>query len=393
MMGGDPYFFPSLLTTSSRPPHLHLTYTFFFFENNVSTINLYSVISLSHLMGHTGIQMKKILSVKVMTYFLTCILLTTLFMRSSCEALTNDNTKYGMDEPPTPPQQPSDGPGGSNYSHDGMRQSRHGFGVREFWIFEPSDPTPSSAPLIVFNHGWSALFPIFYKEWIIHLVKRGNIVVYPRYQLTPLIGARSATQNAIHAVQQAIALLQNGDHVTPDLDKFAIVGHSLGGGITAEMAALAAEQGLPDPKAIMPVQPFIRLDTMMEDFHEIPASTLLLVIVGENDTIVGNLSGKTIFTTADQIPLDRKDFIIQRTDRHGEPALIADHLAPVCIPGSSLVDAMDYFSTWKLFDALTDYAFYGVEQEYCLGNTPEQRFMGFWSDAVPVLELVITDTP
>jgi len=344
-------------------------------------------------MTKRGFQMKKIFSVQILAFFLVSVLLGTFLIGSSCQALNHDNIKYGMDEPPTPPQQPTDGPGGSNYSHDSIKRSRYGFGAREFWIFEPCDPTPVSAPLIIFNHGWSAFFPVFYKEWVVHLVKRGNIVVYPRYQLTPIIGTRSATQNAIHAVQKAITLLQNGDHVTPDLDKFAIVGHSLGGGITAEMAALAADEGLPSPKAVMPVQPFIRLDTMMKDFHDIPASTLLLVVVGEDDNIVGNYSGKMIFTTSDQIPLDRKDFIIQRTDRHGEPALVADHLAPVCIPESSLVDAMDYYSTWKLFDALTDFAFYGIEQEYCLGNTPEQRFMGNWSDGVPVLELVVTDTP
>ena len=344
-------------------------------------------------MGKRRFQMKNFFSIQILAYFLVSILIGTFLPGSFCQALTHDNTKYGMDEPPTPPQEPTDGPGGSNYSHHGVKQSRYGFGVREFWIFEPSDPIPSSAPLIIFNHGWSAFYPIFYKEWVIHLVKRGNIVVYPRYQLTPIIGTRTATKNAIHAVQRAIAILQNGDHVTPDLDKFAIVGHSLGGGITAEMAALAADNGLPSPKAVMPVQPFIRLDTMMNDFHDISASTLLLVVVGENDTIVGNYSGKTIFNTADQIPLDRKDFIIQRADRHGEPALVADHLAPLCIPGSSLVDAMDFYSTWKLFDALTDYAFYGINQEYCLGNTPEQRFMGYWSDGVPALELVVTDTP
>jgi hypothetical protein len=54
---------------------------------------------------------------------------------------------------------------------------------------------------------------------------------------------------------------------------------------------------------------------------------------------------------------------------------------------------MDYYSTWKLFDALTDYAFYGTEQEFCLGNTTEQRFMGYWSDGVAVRVLVVTDTP
>jgi hypothetical protein len=337
--------------------------------------------------------MKKILSIRSMTCLLVCVLLGTVSIGSSCQAILNDTNEYISQEPPTPPQQPSDGPGGSNYSHNGVRQSRHGIGAREFWIFEPSDPTPSSAPLIVFNHGWSAFFPVFYKAWVVHLVKRGNIVVYPRYQLGLILGTRSATQNAIHAVKKAITILQNGNHVNPDLDKFAIVGHSLGGGVTAEMAALAEKQGLPVPQAVMPVQPFVRLDTMMKDFRDIPASTLLLVVVGENDRVVGDSSGKTIFTTSNQIPLDRKDFIIQRTDRYGSPALVANHGAPLCIPKSSFIDAMDFYSTWKLFDALTDYAFYGIEQEYCLGNTPEQRFMGYWSDGVPVQELVVTDTP
>lgn len=321
------------------------------------------------------------------------LILTLNLLGPCCQAITQDETTSILLEPPIPPSQPPDGPGGSNYSHGGIRQSRYGFGSRQFWIFEPTNPTPSSAPLIVFNHGWSAIFPIFYKAWIEHLVKRGSIVVYPRYQFGPLIGSRTATQNAIKAVKQAIALLQDGTHVTPDLERFAIVGHSLGGGITAEMAALAAQEDLPFPQAVMPVQPFVRGDTMMKDFQAIPAETLLLVIVGENDTIVGNSSGKLIFSTATQVPLDRKDFIIQRTDRYGEPPLVADHIAPVCIPGDSSVDAMDFYSTWKLFDALTDYAFYGINREYCLGDTPQQRFMGYWSDGTPVRELTVIDTP
>ena len=337
--------------------------------------------------------MEKILSPISIAYFLVFILLATLVIAPSCECMLIPQHRYTLQEPPTPPQQPPTGPGGSNYSHDGVRQSRHGFGARAFWIFEPTDPTPASTPLIVFNHGWSAFFPVVYKSWIEHLVKRGNIVVYPRYQLGFIIGTRYATQYAIQAVIVAITHLQNGDHVQPDLDKFAIVGHSLGGGITAEMAVLAEENGLPRPKAVMPVQPFIRNDTMMKDFHDIPATTLLLVVVGENDTIAGNFSAKLIFSTSDQVPFDQKDFIIQRTDRYGSPALVADHFAPLCSPRSSWVDAMDYYSTWKLFDALTDYAFYGINHQFCLGNTPEQRFMGTWSDGTPVKELTVTDTP
>jgi len=230
-------------------------------------------------MGKRGKRIEKILSPIGITFFLVFILLATLVIDPSCRGILSNEQRYTLQEPPTPPKQPPTGPGGSNYSHDGIRQTRYSWGGHEFWIFEPTNPTPTSAPLIVFNHGWSAFFPNTYQAWIEHLVKRGNIVVYPRYQLGFIIGVRYATSNTIQAVKKAITILQNGDHVQPDLDKFAIVGHSLGGAITAEMAVLAEENGLPCPKAVMPVQPVIRNDTMMKNFHDIPATTLLLVVV------------------------------------------------------------------------------------------------------------------
>jgi hypothetical protein len=121
----------------------------------------------------------------------------------------------------------------------------------------------------------------------------------------------------------------------------------------------------------------------------------MLVIVGEEDDVVGNKSAKTIFYGTPQISYSQKDFVIQRTDDYGSPDLMADHLAPICLPGffSHSTDAMDYYSTWKLFDALTDYAFHGFNEEYCLGNTSEQINMGVWSDGTPVKKLLVTDNP
>jgi len=34
-----------------------------------------------------------------------------------------------------------------------------------------------------------------------------------------------------------------------------------------------------------------------------------------------------------------------------------------------------------------------TNREYALGDTPEQRFMGNWSDGTAVKELMVTDTP
>jgi hypothetical protein len=57
------------------------------------------------------------------------------------------------------------------------------------------------------------------------------------------------------------------------------------------------------------------------------------------------------------------------------------------------VDAVDYYGLWKLFDALCDAAFYGRNRRYALGNTLQQRFMGFWSDGKVVKQLFVTDNP
>jgi hypothetical protein len=295
---------------------------------------------------------------------------------------------------PTPPDQPTSGPGSNDYSHNGYEKSRYKWGARQYWIFEPTDPKPESAPLIVFNHGYLAIHPIIYWSWIIHLVKRGNIVVYPRYQVGIILGYNRFLTNAIDAVKDSIKTLQSGNHVKPELDKFAIVGHSLGGGITANMAALAEENGLPIPKAIMPVQPFLQ-PGILADLSKIHTDTLMLVVVGEDDDVVGNTSAKIIFENTPQISFLRKDFVIQITDDYGSPGLLADHIAPLCLPDifSYSTDAMDYYSTWKLFDALTDFAFYGTNEEYCLGNTPEQVNMGEWSDGTPVKKLIVTDNP
>ena len=55
---------------------------------------------------------------------------------------------------PSPPGQPSSGPGGSDYKYGSVTMNSYGWGENQYWIFEPASPEPSSAPVIIFNHGW-----------------------------------------------------------------------------------------------------------------------------------------------------------------------------------------------------------------------------------------------
>lgn len=388
-----------------------------------------------------------------------------------------------------PPKQPSSGPGGADYPYRTVRSSTNGFGDLQYYIFEPDGPKPSTAPLIVFVHGFGGTNPMSYGAWINHIVKKGNIVVYPKYQsmMSMVGGSLRYTSNCIKSVQDALSVLQGPGHVKPDMDKFATVGHSYGGILTVNVAALAQQSGLPTPKAVMSVQPGVSTVMPLEDLSLIPADALLLTVVGDRDVIVGNRDAKKIFRRTSQIPFENKDYVVMVSDNHGLPGLSADHFAPTCmapvggmmsglsslipsfgnlgpdfagllpdlngyIPefggllgeyfdnlisnyggsktpddstpdpgtdlgnmpdlefllptltstgtdiGSSLIpmfgaNAFDFYCTWKLFDALTDAAFYGKNREWALGNTPQQRYMGEWSDGKPVKELVITDTP
>jgi len=349
--------------------------------------------------------------------------------------------------PAQPGQQPS-GPGGKYAPYAAVTAQSRGLGPQAYWLFEPANPTPKQAPLIVFNHGWGAMDPRVYKAWIDHIVERGNIVVYPLYQDSLRTPVKDFTPNAVAAVLDAIRTLQSEPgHVKPQLEKFALVGHSMGGPISANMAALWKTKGLPVPRALMCVEPgktwgkpeWATIE--LADLSQIPAATLLLTVAGDRDRLVRDIDAKRIFNESKQVPPKNKNYITLVSDDHGQPALRADHMAAIAwaampeaarpkpdetvgplremireriaarlrqrieerrdsddgVPqlahANRTLDALDYYGLWKLFDGLTDAAFYGRDRVYALGNTPAQRFMGIWSDGVPVKEMRVTDHP
>lgn len=336
--------------------------------------------------------------------------------------------------PPAPPPQPAAGPGGRDYPHAGVIRTAGGAGAGQYWIFEPADPTPYQAPVVVFLHGWAAMTPDPYLGWIYHIVRKGRIVIYPRYQDGLATPPAVMTDHAVGAVRQALRQLESGGHVRPELDKVALVGHSLGGVIAANMAARAsASGGLPVPAALMVVQPgdppLTNLavargqPSVMEDYERIAPQTLMLVLVGDEDRTVGRETARRIFRRAG-VAAPNKNFVVLRSDRRGAPPLVADHYAPTALPPADdpgapppvappwmravalrmyglvtgqpdverriqAADALDFYGLWKLLDALTDAAFYFRHREVALGDTPQQRFMGLWSDGVPVQELEV----
>lgn len=300
----------------------------------------------------------------------------------------------------TQPTQPANGAGGTNYIYNKVMESSFGESELKYYIFEPDTPNPpAQLPLIVLFHGYGNLNPLLYRPWIDHLVKRGNLVVFPVYQVNPTDRGTRFTQAGITALKNAITELQVGKHIRPDLNRFSIIGYSAGGTIGITVAAQAAEINLPVPRAVMLVAPggcelhcgFLYVQGLdiapMTQLAKLPKDTFLLITTGENDTVVFDFGAKYLWQNMGHIPRGQRDLVTFRTDSYGQPPLRADH----GLPTRRVPDAY-MFSLWKLFDGLQGCASGQKELcKYALGDTPEQRSNGRWSDGTPVKELLVNE--
>jgi acetyl esterase/lipase len=328
--------------------------------------------------------------------------------------------------PPTAPEQPLYGFGGRAYTHQSIRATRIGAYEDKFYLFEPAQPAIKTAPVVVFLHGWMHSHPDYYRAWIDHLVRRGNIVIFPCYQSMgePI---EHFFANTIRSIKEALVKLVDGTHTEPDRDRFSCIGHEGGGVLALNFTATARYFKLPVPKAVSVLMPSMgpggRLASGLEwyDLSKIPADTLMQVVVGDDDRHNGHDTAIDAFYKADVIDHHNKEFLTLVSDLRGTPGLVADRFSPLC-PLRPLLwreidrrrlefihlykepftarsvrtqagDAHDWNGLWRLFDALCSAAFTGEGRELALGDSQEVLSLGHWSDDRPIRPLLSSKRP
>ncbi len=312
-----------------------------------------------------------------------------------------------LNNPVTQPSQPLNGPGGAEYSHQSVHFQDCAQLPEGYWLFEPADPKPDSAHVVVFVHGYGGYNPMIYGKWIRHLVRKGNIVIYPRYQESMFSPTPdSFAVNVSKAIRDALVELNKEGHVKPVVSNLAFVAHSYGGVVSANLAINYAAYGIPKPQALLLCSPGTGMlkAGRLESYAAMPADVHLLVMVSEHDKIVGDEFGKKLFAEAVEVP--QRNFLRQFPDAHGEPQLTAEHNESYSLDTLydcgvrnftskralrvSTEDAVDYYGYWKLLDALLDCNRSGTNCEFAFGNTPQQSSLGNWSDGTPVRALEVT---
>lgn len=305
-----------------------------------------------------------------------------------------------------PPKQPLSGPGGGEYICDSIHFQDFAQQPDGFWLFEPICPTIDSAHVVVFVHGYGAMNPMIYGNWIKHLVRKGNIVIFPRYQKNLFSPSpKRFTKNVATGIQNALIELDTGNHVKPIVSSLALIGHSYGGVVCSNLAVNYKKYDLPQPEAVMLCSPGSGpfKGGVLDSYEAMPENVHLLIMVSDDDRIVRDKLGVKIFETARQV--SQRNLIRQFPDDYSKPKIRAGHNESYSLytafdsgnrnmtakraKRKSALDAVDYFGYWKLFDALADCTRNSTHCQVAFGDTPEQRFMGEWSDGTTVRNLEI----
>lgn len=302
------------------------------------------------------------------------------------------------------PGQPLSGPGGSDYLCDSVLMYDFAEKPYGYWLFEPAGPDrPDSAQVIVFIHGYGGFNPMIYGEWIEHLVKKGQIVIFPRYQRN-LFFPRPVRfgDHCARAIRDAIAKLKETDHVHPIADYLIIAGHSYGGVVAAELGVNFTSYNIPQPKALLLCAPGSGpfKGGRLKSYADMPADTKLVIMASEGDHVVGDEFARLVFETATNTP--ERNLIYQYRDSLGVGAghnqcysVNLDYDTGRRNPTArralnrSRCNSVDYYGYWKILDALVACLDTGDFCRYALGNTLEQRLLGYWSDGRPVRPLEV----
>ena len=317
----------------------------------------------------------------------------------------------------TAPSQPTTGPGGSQYTHATVttngpywannQTTQNQF---EYFIYEPGSPTPAQAPVILFLHGYSAFTPQSYLYWIDHMVLKGYTVVWVQYQASALTAPSKYLPNARAAWSDALNRLQNfwwENHVKPQMStngqmETLIVGHSVGAFTGAGLAAtISGTPTVPVPFGLVLIEPGSKGLVPAQDYSKIYAGTPMVMVIGDQDTVVCDTTASRIWNVSSQIPSSLKNLLWIQSDTHGTPQQLGNHFFPGTsgFDDTAAVDDRDYNITWKLSVAMADCVFGNTTNDpnacsIALGaGNPLQTTMGNWSDNTPVKPLVYYTNP
>jgi len=198
------------------------------------------------------------------------------------------------------------------------------------WIFRPAGKPKR---LVIFFHGQGGATettPENHRAWIDHLVSKGAVVVYPRYEMLYSASVLKAANAGIKTAADRLEL--TGIPVLA-------LGYSRGAAMAVEYAATAPGEHLPVPTAIESVNPVpYGEQARIVDLRPLRPKTLMAILVSDKDPHATDGASLLLHRLRDAgFPGQQVELNIA----HSHGSFTADHLAPL---GSSPAARQAYWA-------------------------------------------------
>lgn len=235
----------------------------------------------------------------------------------------------------------------------------------------------TSAPVVVYLHGFSAGLPALYRGHIDHLALQGNIVIFPAYNTASLVNDLDQNVMVDRIIANVDAALAELGAVA-DTSQLFVYGHSAG----AAFGSVWEANGGIAPRGLVLAHPSIDLsavpvpvDITPVDFAaEAPATTgPVVLLTGDDDTIAA--PGEAVELHGYLTGVPSRQVWEARSDDTMYPPIAATHTAPLALPGAA--DTLDWRFGWSALDQMM------------AGSVRPVFDLGEWSDGTPVLAPVL----
>lgn len=247
-------------------------------------------------------------------------------------------------------------------------------------VYYPQNLT-SPAPTIYYAHGFGSYEVALQEEMLQHMASRGYAVVFVPYQASFDFSGHylSLYSGFIKASRALPAVI--------DTTQVGFYGHSFGAGAAPVIAySLFMDNNWGTNGKFMYLSaPWYSIgltDTMLYTF---PTDCNLLTVLYDDDTSNDHRMAMDIFKNI-AIDTDDKDCITVFSDTISGYAYATNH----AMPESSQYDALDFYATFRLIDALADYSFTGnaTAKDIALGNGSAAQ-----TDMGNLIDLMVSDDP
>lgn len=301
----------------------------------------------------------------------------------------------------TAPTQPAVGFGSSDYKYSSVKVINEGAVETGYYIFYPDSSAQIEKHVVLFLHGYGAYNPMIFEGWIKHIVKKGGVVIYPRYQENLFAPpTEEFADNVAIATEKAFERIKE-EKILIDKEKLFIMGHSYGGALSAFLCLDPSKYKLPQPLGIFCAEPGTSIfkGGKVDSYDSLSSSIKLVIVVGDRDLTVGEKLGRLIYNTSDSV--SNKLLLRQHTVKYASAKIKSSHYEPYSITSDpeynfikenytskralneSEVNVVDFFGYWYLTDALI---------EECLSHQTKKSIFELtefqddlqWSDGTPL---------